>query len=163
MPSQRFLVYKGHQMKFSRLAFALALLVSLAAVKGKADAVTGSFYVDGSYATPTAGQQMRFYTQTSPLNDCCGGDSVLAWVDLTCSANGVQVFSEIAAANSLVHPGVVDFQNYAYVTLDSATWAGLGYPSASCTAFLFWDGAHNPRRQKNNTLAGPLTFAVNAQ
>jgi hypothetical protein len=105
---------------------------------------------------------MRFYTQTSPLNDCCGGDSVLAWVDVTCTANGMQVFSEIAAANSPVTPGVNTFQNYAYVTLDSAAWFAAGYPQASCTTFLFWDGAHNPRRQKNNSLAGPLQFVAGA-
>jgi hypothetical protein len=81
---------------------------------------------------------------------------------VTCTANGVQVFSAIEAANSPVNPGVVDFQNDAYVTLDSATWASVGYPAGSCTAFLFWDGAHNPRRMKNNTLAGPLTFPVAA-
>lgn len=129
---------------------------------GKAGSVTGSFYVDGSVGTPTAGQTMRFYTQTSPINDCCGGDSVLAWVDVTCSASGVQVFSGITAANSPVTSGIETFQNYAYVTLDSAVWATLGYPGGTCTGFLFWDGAHNPRRQKNNTLAGPLVFLVSA-
>jgi hypothetical protein len=144
----------------ARLIVIVAVVVNVSAVT--AATVTGSFYVDGSYATPTAGQQMRFYTQTSPLNDCCGGDSVGAWVDLNCTANGVQVFAEIVAANSPVTPGVQTFQNYAYVTLDSAVWQGMGYPAGSCTAFLFWDGAHNPRRMKNNTLSPPLTFAVNA-
>lgn len=103
---------------------------------------------------------MRFYTQTSPINDCCGGDSVLAWVDVKCVANGVSVLSVIAAASSPVNPGVRDFQNYAYVDLDSATWFGLGYPGGTCTAYLFWDGAHRPTRKTGNTLAGPLVFVA---
>jgi hypothetical protein len=150
--------------KYTRLAIALIvtiLTVGSIVTKG-ANNVTGSFYVDESYSTPTAGQQMRFYTQTSPLNDCCGGDSVGAWVYLTCSANGVQVFSGTVAANSSVTPGVNTFQNYAYLELDSETWALASYPAGTCTAFLFWDGWHNTQRQKNNTLAGPQVFAVDA-
>lgn len=137
----------------------IALAMVVLCVSATKAAVTGSFYVDG-YAAPTAGQQMRFYTETSPINDCCGGDSVLAWVDVACASGGVQVLSIIAPADSPVTPNVQDFKNYANVLLDSAAWQGAGYPAATCTSYLFWDGAHRPRRQKNNTLAGPLIFSA---
>jgi hypothetical protein len=142
------------------LAVLLALVVAMGATaKGqKPGSVTGSFSI--VTVTPMAGQIVQFETQTSPLNDCCGGDSVLAWVDTTCTlSSGVTVLHSVDAANSPI-PGGGAFHNWAYVELYSADWFAAGLPQALCSSTLFWDGAHNPSLSKNNKIAGPLNFIV---
>lgn len=145
-----------------RLMLVLTMLLFSTGVIARATSPTGNFAIRtvGVFATPTPvpGGDLLFNTYTAGIPEN-GGDSVSPWVDLRCTTLGyVEVLHVLSPANTILSdtPGAL----IVWIHLTSDAWVANGLQPATCDAYLFWDGYHNTRRQKTNTLAAIFGIPV---